>query len=110
MPQGLQTLAALVILSLCASLVGLFFDKGNTSFATGIRTMVGGFFFGTVMSYLVHDSNFSTLLNRVLVVIAAMFAKPLYDKISSRIGTWLDMLVKSKIQSRNENNDQIPPP
>lgn len=103
-----KVLIGLIILSFCCSLVGLFFGRSN-DFKVGLKIMIGGFFFGTVVAYVMYDNGWSEWIKRTLVLLSSMFAKPLYDKISNRIGYWLDKLVVTKIASVNSNSNPIPP-
>lgn len=103
-----KILIGLVILSFCCSLVGLFFGKGN-DFKQGLKTMIGGFFFGTVIAYVIHDSSFSEWFKRLGVLLTSMFAKPIYDKISNRIGYWLDKWIVTKIEKSGTTVDVSEP-
>lgn len=112
--KTLYPLIGLLILSFCSSLIGLFFAK-NVSFKEAIRIMIGSFFLGSTIAYLIYDTNYSGLFKKSLVTIISMFAKPLYDKIYSKIGIWLDKWVSTKINggekvnnnttNTNDNND-----
>lgn len=105
MTDNEKVLVGLIILSICCSLVGLFFSKDN-DFKTGLKMMVGGFFFGSVIAYVIHDSSFSEWLKRLATLLSSMFAKPLYDKVSDRIGHWLDKWIITKI---NKQENEVPP-
>jgi hypothetical protein len=93
-----KILAGLILLSFCCSLVALFFGKNN-DFKTGLKMLFGGFFFGCVSAYVVHDGTFFEWIKRLVVLLTSMFGKPLYDKISIRIGAWLDKIVTAKVDS-----------
>jgi hypothetical protein len=102
-----KVLIGLIILSFCCSLVGLFFGRSN-DFKVGLKIMIGGFFFGTVVAYVLHDNEWVAWVKRILVLLSSMFAKPLYDKIGNRIGYWLDRFIVTKITNVNTVNDQYP--
>lgn len=94
--ETLYSLIGLLILSFCSSLIGLFFTK-NVSFKEALKIMIGSFFLGSTIAYLVHDTTWSSLLKKGCIILSSMFAKPIYDKINERIGTWLDKWITSKV-------------
>lgn len=106
-------LGSLCALALGASLVGLFFDKHETEFKKALTTMLGGFFFGSAIAYLIHDADLNKQLIRAIVFLSAMFAKPLYEKLKDKFPIWLDLYVTGKIRQKtsteNEQNNFLPP-
>lgn len=100
--ETLYPLIGLLILSFCSSLIGLFFSK-NASFKEAVKIMIGSFFLGSTISYLVTDTAWSNLLKKGVVIITSTFAKPIYDKVYSRIGIWLDKWITTKINSSKTN-------
>ena len=102
--KTLYPLVGLLILSFCSSLIGLFFAK-NVSFKEAIKIMIGSFFLGTTIAYLIYDTDYSGLIKKGLVIISSMFAKPIYDKIYNKIGIWLDKWINTKINGSVKIND-----
>lgn len=66
--------------------------------------MLGGFFFGSLVAYIVHDIELANNWKRGIVIFAAMFAQQLYNIIKVRIGSWLDKIVLLKIGWREKEN------
>ena len=96
-------LLGLISLAIAASLVGLFL-KNSTKFADGLRTMLGGSFFGALIAYLLHDSDFGSFTKRTAVMLTAIFAKPIYEKLTSRAGFYIDKLLLTLIENLRRNN------
>lgn len=101
-----NVLIGLIILSFCCSLVGLFFDKSD--FKNGLKMMIGGFFFGSVIAYVIYDNDIAVGVKRIIVLVSAMFAKPLYNKVRDRIGYWLDKFITNKAGGEDKRDETIP--
>ncbi len=99
--EQLYPLIGLLILSFCSSLIGLFFSK-NLSFKEAVKIMIGSFFLGSTIAYLVQDTTWSNFLKKGLVILTSTFAKPIYDRVYSRIGYWLDKWITTKVTKTEE--------
>lgn len=95
-------LLQLIVLALFTAIVVIVFGKQD-GLRSSIKNFLGNFFVGTIVGFIVYDTNWSVWVKKVVVLAIGLFAKELYNEISKRIGGWLTKYVNNKINNKKDD-------